>query len=98
MGKFEPSQAVFAYVSDANGADAYTTQRLGEFIRAQGADHSVYKTDQESALKKYVAEAIFQLNRTAEFIPNAVPEHLAVGESQSNGVAERNVQKCEDLL
>ena len=49
-------------------------------------------------MKKCVAEAIGQLNRTAEFIPNAVPEHSALGESQSNGVAERNVQKFEDLL
>ena len=49
-------------------------------------------------MKKCVAEAIGQLNRTAEFIPNAVPEHSAVGESQSNGVAKRNVQNIEDLL
>ena len=58
----------------------------------------MYKTDQESASKKCVAEAIGQLNRTAEFIPIAVPEHSAVGEIQSNGVAERTVQKLKDLL
>ena len=49
-------------------------------------------------MKKCVAEAIGQLNRTDEITPNAVPGHSAVGGSQSNELAERTVQKFEDLL
>ena len=45
-----------------------------------------------------MSEALRQLNRTAQFVPNAVPEPSAVSDSQSNGVTERNVQKYADRL
>ena len=46
-----------------------------------------------------VDEALVQLRRTAEHQDLvAVPEVSAVGESQSNGIAERTVQSFEDDL
>ena len=98
VGKFTPSQATFACGADVKGADEYVTSRLKDFIKSQGADHFVYKMDQESSLRTCVEESIRQLNRHAAEAKTAVPENSAVGESQSNGVAERHVQKFEDLL
>ena len=91
-------QATFACASDSEGVDAYTTSRLKDVIVAQGADHFVYKTDQQSSLKDCVSEALRQLNQAAQCAPDAVPEQSAVGEYQSNGVPERNAQRYVDLL
>lgn len=98
VGKFEPSQATFACGTDSKGADAYTVSRLKDFVKAQGADHFVYRTDQENSMKVCLDEGLRRLNRTAEEAKTAVPEHSAVRESQSNGITERHVQKFEDLL
>ena len=57
------------------------------------------KSDQESSIGAMVEEALVQLRRTVEHRPLVVvPEVSAVGESQSNGTAERAVQAFEDDL
>ena len=50
-----------------------------------------------------VEAAVVKANREAEEdkegeVRQAVPEHSAVGESASNGFAERGVQSLEDLV
>ena len=60
----------------------------------------VYKTDQENAIKSYVDDAIKQAGVSIlvddDAVLEAVPEYSAVGESASNGKAERAVQMLED--
>ena len=53
--------------------------------------------DQEGALKTMVQEALETCKRRGAWIP-AVPEHSPVGESQSNGLSERSVQRFENQL
>ena len=91
FGKFVPSQATFACGAEVKGADEYVTARLKDFIKSQGADHFVYKTDQEAALRTCIEESLKQLNRHAADAKTAVPENSAVGESQSNGMAKKHV-------
>lgn len=99
VGRLTPSQAVFACPCDVKGADPYTVHRLNEFFKCTGVPHLVCKSDQESAIGSMVDEALVQLRRTAEHQDLvAVPELSAVGESQSNGIAERTVQAFEDDL
>ena len=79
------------------------TDRLATFFRETGHSHIVYKSDEEPALVATIAEAIKRSNRTGDGKPETeftqmVPEWSAVGESASNGRAERAVQQVEDLL
>ena len=52
-------------------------------------------SDQEGALRTMIDEAIRLTQGRGEWV-GAVPENSAVGESQSNGRAERAVQNVED--
>ena len=52
-------------------------------------------SDQEGACKSMIQDAIFQTQGRGEWV-EAIPETSAVGESQSNGRAERSVQRVED--
>ena len=59
----------------------------------------VYKTNQEHSLKSAIGEALRRTGKSGTFEAfEAVPESSAVGESASNGMAERAVQAVEDLL
>ena len=59
----------------------------------------VYKTNQEHSLKTAIGEALRRTGKSGTFEAfEAVPESSAVGESASNGRAERAVQAVEDLL
>ena len=103
VGKLYPSRSVFASVCDTKGPDDSVTDRLASFFREAGHSHIIYKNDQEPALCATVAEAIRRSNRSGDGKPTAeviqmVPEWSAVGESPSNGKAERTVQLVEDLL
>ena len=103
-----PSMAVFATVCDAKGTqDEIAVNRLTSFIRETGYAQLVYKSDQESALTKMVETSLRSAGRAGipedaetfeSGLAQAVNEHSAVGESASNGRAERTVQIVEDLL
>ena len=65
--------------------------------------HFAYRCDQEKSLLALIDEAILDAGRTAvnEGTPEGVtgtPELSSVGESQSNGRAERGIQLNEDLM
>ena len=53
--------------------------------------------DQEGALRTVMEQAIEVSKCRVEWI-GAIPEHSPVGESQSNGRAERTVQQIEDQV
>ena len=57
----------------------------------------IYMSDQEAALNVCVREAIEITRSQGEWV-GPIPEHSAVGESQSNARAERAVQGFEDQL
>ena len=96
VGKLYPSRKTFACVVDSKGVDQYVINRMINFIRESGLNNfnCVYKSDQESPLRAMLEEAIKKSGRNGI----AMPENSAVGESASNGRAERVVQTVEDLL
>ena len=57
----------------------------------------VYMSDQEGALRKVIEAALVECEKDGEWV-GGVPEMSAVGESQSNGRAERAVQTVEDKV
>ena len=99
VGRLYPSKAIFASACDQKGADDPVVKRLSNFIKESGLSKMVYKTDQESALRSTIEEALRRTGRSGVFESfDAVPELSAVGESASNGKAERAVQAFEDQL
>ena len=62
-----------------------------------GVRQMVYMSDQEGALKALTEAAVNELGLDGNLL-SAVPEHSPVGESQSNGRAERAVQQVEDMV
>ena len=89
--------AVIATPCDVKGADAYVVDRLSRFFMGCGLAQFVFMCDQESSIETLIQAAIKVAGRDAEWV-GAVPEHSAVGESQSNARAERAMQEVEDLL
>ena len=103
VGRLYPSRMVFATVCDVKGPDDSATDRLATFFRETGYSHIVYKSDQEPAIVSMITEALSRANRAGDGRPSdtvnqAVPEWSAVGESASNGRAERAVQQVQDML
>ena len=107
-GRLYPSMAVLATVCDTKGPkDERALARLTTFIKESGYPRLVYKSDQERAIAAMIEEALRQAGRTGvpedpdtfeSGLSQAICEHSAVGESASNGRAERTVQAVEDLL
>ena len=98
-GRLYPSKTLFATACDAKGADDPSVGRLAQFFREAGHSKIVYKTDQESSLKSFIEEALKKAGKAGDFEAfETVPEYSAVGESASNGRAERAVQTIEDQL
>ena len=97
VGRVYPSRCLFAVPCDAKGPDAFATRRLAAFLRACGMRHFTFMSDQEGALRTMVDEAVRLTQGRGEWV-GAVPENSAVGESQSNGRAERAVQDVEDHI
>ena len=97
VGRLYPSRAMFAAPCSKKGADAHVTARLASFLRACGISHMSYMCDQEGALKTMMQEALEVCKGRGEYL-GAVPENSAVGESASNGRAERSVQRFENHL
>ena len=90
-------------VVDMKGRDEMAIKRLGEFIKSIGMTHFAYRCDQEKSLLALIDEAVLSVGRTAvnEGGHNGVvatPELSSVGESQSNGRAERGVQAAKTWL
>ena len=56
-----------------------------------------YMSDQEGAVRTMMEEAIKLTKGRGEWV-GAIPEKSPVGESQSNGRAERSVQQLEDQI
>ena len=99
VGRLYPSKAIFATACDQKGAEDEAVTRLASFLKDSGIHKLVYKTDQESSLRAAMEEALKRIGRTGAFEPfEAVPEVSAVGESASNGKAERAIQSFEDQL
>ena len=65
------------------------------FFRATGLLNFTYMSDQEGACTTMIQQAIQETKGRGEWV-GAVPETSAVGQSQSNGRAERSVQRLED--
>ena len=92
-----PSRATFAIPCDVKGSDEYATHRLANCVRCCGVVRMSYMCDQECSLNTAIVAALRKLKVDGEWA-GAVPEHSAVGESQSNGRAEVAVQTVEDQL
>ena len=81
---------------------------LSAFRKSASRVKYVWKRDQEKAVQSMVERAIQTANRDAQEeaqeeqdepqLHQPVPEHSAVGESASNGFAERGVQSLEGLI
>ena len=103
IGRLYPSRAVFSSACDVKGQDDSVVGRLAEFFKNSGVTKLVYKSDQEPAIKSVIEAALTQIGRAGdprvdEEVMQLVPEHSAVGESASNGRAERTVQSVEDMI
>ena len=103
VGRLYPSRSVFGTVVAEKGiGDEHAVKLLADFFRENGVVKMVYKSDQESALKAFVDAALRQIGGHAkeddDLVTCVVPEYSAVGESPSNGKAERVVQQVEDQV
>ena len=103
VGRLYPSRAIFATVCDIKGPEDASISRLTDFFKESGITKVVYKNDQEPAICAMVTEALKRAGREGDGRPSdvvmqMVPEWSAVGESASNGRAERAVQQVEDML
>ena len=102
VGRLYPSRALFSVVVGTQGIDEHAVERLSSFLKDSGVNRLIYKCDQESSLKKLLEETLRRTGRAGELfnptLHQAIAEHSAVGESPSNGRAERAVQTFEDML
>ena len=66
-------------------------------IKSSGVSHLVCKSDQEISIEAFEDEAVVRLHVAADHgILIITAESSAVGESQSNGTADRTIQLIED--
>ena len=101
VAKIYPSRNLFAAVVSEKGiGDELATKQFADFLRENGVSHLVYKSDQERSIKTFIDETLkiagIAATEDDEAFQCAVPEYSAVGESASNGRAERAVQQIED--
>ena len=102
VGRLYPRRAIFSSICDVKGPDDSVVDRLAEFFKNSGITKLVYKSDQEPAIRTAVEAALSKIGRAGDPKSDAdvlqlVPELSAVGESPSNGRAERAVQSVEDM-
>ena len=95
-GRLYPSRRPLACIVDGKGVDPYAAARMSTFIRESGLSrfNFVYKSDQEGSLVAMMEKAVEKSGRQGIVVPG----NSAVGESASNGRAERTVQAIEDML
>ena len=77
------------------GPDPHATRRLAAFFKICGISQFNYLCDQEGAMRTMMEHAIEVTKARGEWL-GAIPENSPVGESRSNGRAERAVQQVED--
>ena len=65
------------------------------FLKDEGVSKIAYRSDQEPAIVALIETALRNCGK-AGTVADAAPEHSAVGESASNGVAESAVKQFED--
>ena len=99
--KFYPSHSIFAAISDQKGPGDPVVPRLADFLHNSGVSKLVYKSDQEFALGASIEKSLEKIQKPGQALeggafPQLVPEKSDVGESPSNGKAERAVQTVED--
>ena len=97
VAKLYPYSVIFACPCDEKGPDSYVTARFASWVRQCGITQCTYMCDQESALRTMMTATVDQLKVTAEWV-GAIPENSAVGESQSNGKAERAIREVEGMV
>ena len=98
VGQMSPSKAMFAAMCSVKGPeDVFVLNRLEAFLKDEGVYKIAYRSDQEPSIVALI-EAALRNNGKAGAITEAAPEHSAVGESASNGMAEKTVQMFEDQL
>ena len=98
VARITPSQSMFASPCVVKGpGDEYTLHRLEAYLKDEGVAKLAYRTDQEASIVALLDQALTNCGKTGVPI-DAAPEHSAVGESASNGKAERTVQQFEDLI
>ena len=97
MGRVKTSASMFATFCDMKGpGDAYALNRLEQFFKDEGFSKIAYRSDQEPALVSLI-ESASRNSGKAGVVTDASPEFSPVGESASNGTAERAAQQFEDL-
>ena len=97
VAKLYPYSVICACPCDEKGPDSYVTARLASWIRQCGVTQCTYTCDQESALRTMMTATVDQLKITTTWV-GAIPKNSAVGESQSNGKAERAVREIEGTV
>ena len=97
VAKLGPSLAICAIPCDVKGSDDYCVHRLCNFVRGCGVQRMAYLCDQESSTNEALQATCKALKVEGDW-QGAVPENSAVGESQSNGRAEQDVQFAEDQM
>ena len=103
VAKVVPQRVTFAMGLDHKGAAPENVTRLAKFIRDIGLTRFAYKSDQEKAVIALIDAAALEANRRA--IPEETTEEIvaasdvsSIGESASNGIAEKAVQTVEDMM
>ena len=95
VGRIKPGSSTIVVPCQQKGHDDYAVHRVRAFFKAEGHASIVYKSDQERAIKRLLDDVVTEAKQAGDVI-QAVPENSAVGESQSNGLAERSVGIWED--
>lgn len=103
IARVGPSRLCLGIPVEAKGNNREGVGMLSNISKGAGLTTYIWRSDQEKAVKTMVEQAMLKAGRDAEEqksgqIHQPVPEHSAVGESASNGFAERRVPKLEDLV
>ena len=80
-----------AVLPGKGGGHEWAVKQLLNFIKRMGHAKCIIKTDQETALVNLI-EAVIKGREHA-----TISEYSPVKESQSNGIAEKAVQSCEEM-
>ena len=94
VARLYPSRAMLATVVTAKGPEPNAVARLAKFLRDSGYAKVIYRSDQERSIISLFEETFKASSREGTPLHNSiltqmVPEASAVGESQSNGKAEK---------
>lgn len=102
VARVYPYRMTYSMVCDVKAYNRDAAQRLSDVIRQCGLQQFAYRRDQERSLVALIEAAMTQSGRDGrpegQDMSKVVtpPEFSGVGESQSNGRAERGIQLVED--